>query len=50
MTVRRILVPIDFSPESLAAVNVALARALPLGSTTEYVIRNGGVPVLVVTT
>ena len=39
MTVRRILVPIDFSPESLAA------RALPLGSTTEYVIRNGGVPV-----
>lgn len=39
----------SYKPQIVVMGSSGLARALPLGSTTEYVIRNGGVPVLVVT-
>jgi len=38
-----------YKPQIVVMGSRGLARAIPLGSTTEYVIRHGGVPVLVVT-
>jgi nucleotide-binding universal stress UspA family protein len=39
----------SYKPEIVVMGSRGLARAIPLGSTTEYVIRHGGAPVLVVT-
>jgi len=39
----------SYKPQMVVMGSAGLARAIPIGSTTEYVIRNGGVPVLVVT-
>ncbi len=46
---REILAEIaDYEPQIVAIGSAGLARALPIGSTTDYVLRHSAVPVLVV--